>query len=98
MKKTRIKFAIALVGLLVVLAGVGVWWYRSPQGIIWRVERVNEYNRSEEDWIQLIGIYEKLGDKEKAREAVNLGFSRLSDSAALAQYANKICTVCRSPP
>lgn len=62
MKKTRIKFAIALVGLLVVLAGVGVWWYRSPQGIIWRVERVNEYNRSEEDWIQLIGAYEKLGD------------------------------------
>ena len=89
MKKTRIKFAIALVGLLVVLAGVGVWWYRSSQGIIWRVERVNEYNRSEEDWIQLIGAYEKLGDKEKAREAVNLGFSRLSDSAALAQYANK---------
>ena len=89
MEKTRIKFAIALVGLLVVLAGVGVWWYRSPQGIIWRVERVNEYNRSEEDWIQLIGAYEKLGDKEKAREAVNLGFSRLSDSAALAQYVNK---------
>lgn len=89
MKKTRKKFAIALVGLLIVLAGVGVWWYRSPQGIIWRVERVNEYNRSEEEWIQLIGAYEKLGDKEKAREAVNLGFSRLSDSAALAQYANK---------
>ena len=89
MKKTRKKFAIALVGLLVVLAGVGVWWYRSPQGIIWRVERVNEYNRSEEEWIQLIGAYEKLGEKEKAREAVNLGFSRLSDSAALAQYANK---------
>ena len=88
MKKTRKKFAIALVGLLIVLAGVGVWWYRSPQGIIWRVERVNEYNRSEEEWIQLIGAYEKLGDKEKAREAVNLGFSRLSDSAALAQYAN----------
>ena len=40
----------------------GVWWYRSPQGIIWRVERVNEYNRNEEDWIQLIGAYEKLGD------------------------------------
>lgn len=74
---------------MVVLAGVGVWWYRSPQGIIWRVERVNEYNRSEEEWIQLIGAYEKLGDKEKALEAVNLGFSRLSDSAALAQYANK---------
>lgn len=89
MKKTRKKLAIALVGLLIVLAGVGVWWYRSPQGIIWRVERVNEYNRSEEEWIQLIGAYEKLGDKEKAREAVNLGFSRLSDSAALAQYANK---------
>lgn len=89
MKKTRKKFAIALVGLLIVLAGVGVWWYRSPQGIIWRVERVNEYNRSEEEWIQLIGAYEKLGEKEKAREAVNLGFSRLSDSAALAQYANK---------
>ena len=89
MEKTRKKLAIALVGLLIVLAGVGVWWYRSPQGIIWRVERVNEYNRSEEEWIQLIGAYEKLGDKEKAREAVNLGFSRLSDSAALAQYANK---------
>ena len=89
MKKTRKKFAIALVGLLIVLAGVGVWWYRSPQGIIWRVERVNEYTRSEEEWIQLIGAYEKLGEKEKAREAVNLGFSRLSDSAALAQYANK---------
>lgn len=89
MKKTRKKFAIALVGLLIVLAGVGVWWYRSPQGIIWRVERVNEYNRSEEEWIQLIGAYEKLGDKEKAREAVNLGFSRLQNSAALAQYANK---------
>ena len=89
MKKKGKKFAIALVGLLVVLAGVGVWWYRSPQGIIWRVERVNEYNRSEEEWIQLIGAYEKLGDKEKVREAVNLGFSRLSDSAALAQYANK---------
>ena len=38
-----------------------------------RVERVNEYNRSEEEWIQLIGAYEKLGDKEKVREAVNLG-------------------------
>ena len=89
MKKPSKKIVAVLVGLLVVLAGVGVWWYRSPQGIIWRVERVNEYNRSEEEWIQLIGAYEKLGDKEKAREAVNLGFSRLSDSAALAQYANK---------
>lgn len=66
MKKTRIKFAIALVGLLVVLAGVGVGWYRSSQGIIWRVERVNEYNRSEEDWIQLIGAYEKLGGQGKS--------------------------------
>ena len=89
MKKPSKKIVAVLVGLLVVLAGVGVWWYRSPQGIIWRVERVNEYNRSEEEWIQLIGAYEKLGEKEKAREAVNLGFSRLSDSAALAQYANK---------
>lgn len=89
MKKPSKKIVAVLVGLLIVLAGVGVWWYRSPQGIIWRVERVNEYNRSEEEWIQLIGAYEKLGDKEKAREAVNLGFSRLSDSAALAQYANK---------
>lgn len=89
MEKPSKKIVAVLVGLLVVLAGVGVWWYRSPQGIIWRVERVNEYNRSEEEWIQLIGAYEKLGDKEKAREAVNLGFSRLSDSAALAQYANK---------
>lgn len=65
MKKKGKKFAIALVGLLVVLAGVGVWWYRSPQGIIWRVERVNEYNRSEEEWIQLIGAYEKLGGTRK---------------------------------
>ena len=89
MKKPSKKIVAVLVGLLIVLAGVGVWWYRSPQGIIWRVERVNEYNRSEEEWIQLIGAYEKLGEKEKAREAVNLGFSRLSDSAALAQYANK---------
>lgn len=35
------------------------------------------------------GLMKSWGDKEKAREAVNLGFSRLSDSAALAQYANK---------
>ncbi len=32
MKKTRIKFAITLVGLLVVLAGVGVWGTAHPRG------------------------------------------------------------------
>lgn len=89
MKKRGKKIAIALVGLLIVLAGVGVWWYRSSQGIIWRVERVDEYNRTEEQWIQLIRAYEKLGEREKAREAVNAGSSRLQNSAALAQYANK---------
>ena len=89
MKKRGKKIAIALVGLLIVLAGVGVWWYRSSQGIIWRVERVDEYNRTEEQWIQLIRAYEKLGEREKAREAVNVGSSRLQNSAALAQYANK---------
>lgn len=89
MKKRGKKIAIALVGLLIVLAGVGAWWYRSSQGIIWRVERVDEYNRTEEQWIQLIRAYEKLGEREKAREAVNAGSSRLQNSAALAQYANK---------